>query len=251
MYARRAWIVLVAALALIPILAACGGGGGEEEEGPPPTPGSGNIVTQTPDLADFTAVEVSNAFTVDIAQSDTFSVTIRVDDNVVDSLDVSKAGDTLRIRLTKPQRFADVTLEASITMPELSGLNLSGATRVTVTGFESVDPLDIVLSGASNLDGVLEAGSVDIDASGASKVSLEGSAGDLSVRASGASSLDLTSFEVDTAGVTLSGASNATINANDRIDPVDVSGASHLRYLSGADLGKVTTSGASTVEQID
>jgi hypothetical protein len=250
MNARRAWIVVVAALALIPVLAACGDGGDEEEEAPA-TPGSGNIVTQTPDLADFTAVEVSNAFTVDITQSDTFSVTIRVDDNVVDSLDVSKEGDTLRIRLTHPQRFDDVTLEASITMPELSGLNLSGATRTTVTGFRSEGSIDVVLSGASNLDGHLEVGSADIDASGASRVSLQGSAGDLSLRASGASSVDLADFEAETAGVTLSGASNATVNASDRLDPVDVSGASTLRYLGGADLGNVTTSGASTVDRID
>lgn len=249
MYARKPWIILIAALALTLALAACGDGD-EDEEAPPPTPGSGNIVTQEPDLADFAAVEAANAFVVDIVQSDTFDVTIRVDDNVVDLLDVSKEGDRLRIRLTDAARLTNVTLEASITMPDLRGLNLSGATRTTVTGFASSDALDVVLSGASTLDGDIEAGSIDLVASGASRVALEGSAAELTVDGSGASSLDLTDFPVDTASVSLSGASDATINTNDRIDPVDVSGASKLRYLGEADLGDVTTSGASTIDRI-
>jgi len=38
--------------------------------------------------------------------------------------------------------------------------------------------------------------------------------------------------------------------AQERIDPVDVSGASRLRYLGDPSLGDVTTSGASTVDKI-
>ncbi len=244
MRARKSWIVLVAALALTLGLVACG----DDES----VRGSGNVVSEEMTFTDFTTIEAANTFTVEIIQSDSFDVTIRVDDNILDLLDVSRAGDTLRLRLKRGVSLrGDVTLEAKIGMPDLDGLVLSGATSASVTGFSSQDRLDIELSGASTVEGDLEAGDTDIKASGASKVVLEGSGIGLIIRGSGASSLDLADFTVDTAEVRLSGASQATVNVLERIGPVDVSGASRLRYLGDPSLGNVSTSGASTVEKKD
>jgi hypothetical protein len=245
MYRRPLWIILIAALALMPGLAAC-----DEDEEASTLQGSGNIVTQEIDFADFTAVEAANAFVVDITRSDSFGVTLRVDDNIMDLVDVSKAGDMLRIRLKPRASVTNATLEASVTMPEIDGLKLSGASRVSLSGFSSTDHMDVELSGASTLDGDLEAGSVDLEVSGASRVALEGSADELSVDGSGASTLDLEEFAVDTAGIDLSGASEATVNVGDRIDPVDVSGASRLRYVGDPALGDVTASGGATVNKV-
>lgn len=258
MYARKSWVVLIAVLAMTLGLAACGDGD-DGEDGATATPGQqqstpafGDVVTQQFDLADFTAVQAANAFAVDIVQADSFSVMVRVDNDLLDRLDVSKDGDTLRLRLEPGDGVeGNVTLEASITMPDLDGLDLSGATRANVSGFSSTGPLSIELTGASRLDGDLAAGSVDIEASGASRVALEGSATDLSVHSSGASSLDLADFVVDTADIELSGASDATVNVEEHIDSADVSGASTLRYLGDPELRDVSSSGASTVEKIN
>jgi hypothetical protein len=245
MYRRPLWIILIAALALMPGLAAC-----DEDEEAAALRGSGNIVTEEMDFADFTAVEAASAFVVDITRSDSFGATIRVDENIMDLVDVSKAGDTLRIRLKPRASVADATMEASVTMPEIDGLKLSGASRVSLSGFSSTERMNVELSGASTLDGDLEAGSVDLEVSGASRVALEGSAAELTIEGSGASTLDLEDFAVDTAEVDLSGASEATVNVAERIDPVDVSGASRLRYVGDPALGDVTTSGGGTVDKV-
>jgi hypothetical protein len=246
---KRLSILALALAGLITLFAACGDDGETvQDEG---VRGSGNVVSQEMPLADFSSVEAANAFEVGITQSDTFSVTMRVDDNILDLLDVSKEGNTLRLRLERGVRlFGDVTLEASITMPELESLELGGASKASVSGFRSSGRLDIDLSGASSLEGDLEAGDTDIDASGASRVLLEGSATEMTMEGSGASSLDLADFTVNTAEVRLSGASDATLRVLERIEPVDVSGASRLRYLGDPSLGDVTTSGASTVDKI-
>jgi hypothetical protein len=244
---KRLMVLVLALAGLTALFAGCGDDEGDAEA----IRGSGNVVTEEMALADFSAVEAANAFEVEITQADTFAVTIRVDDNILDLLDVSKEGDTLKIGLERGVSLrGDVTLEAGITMPDLKGLELSGASSASVSGFRSSDRLDIDLSGASTLDGDLEAGNTDIDASGASRVLLEGFATELTIEGSGASSLDLADFTVNTAEVRLSGASDATVRAQERIDPVDVSGASRLRYLGDPSLGDVTTSGASTVDKI-
>jgi hypothetical protein len=152
MQALKSWMTaLSAALVLTLSLAACGDDG-LEEEAISTAEVSGNVVTQDMQFADFTSVEASNAFVVDISRSDSFSVTIRVDDSIADLLDVSKEGDTLRIGLKRATRTAGLTLEASITMPELNGLDLSGTSKATVSGFRGADRLDIKASGASTVD---------------------------------------------------------------------------------------------------
>ncbi|UCH86780.1 MAG: DUF2807 domain-containing protein [Dehalococcoidia bacterium] len=250
---KRLMILVLALAGLIALFAACDvdidvdidDGDGETLQG------SGNVVSEQMALADFTTVEAQNAFELQITQSDSFAVTVRADDNIMDLADVSKVDDTLKLRLERGVSLRNATLEAEITMPDLEGLDLSGASRASVSGFRSSGQLDIGLSGASSLDGDLEAGDVDINASGASRVVLDGSATGLTIEGSGASSLDLADFTVETAEVRLSGASDATVRAQERIDPVDVSGASKLRYLGDPSLGDVTTSGASTVDKIE
>lgn len=187
-------------------------------------------------------VDVSHAFTVDISQGDTFSVVIRIDDNLVQYLEVVKRGSTLKIGLKPARRFSirNATMQAKVIMPELTGLTLSGASHCTITGFESTKALDVDLSGASSLRGDIEAGDARFDVSGASHLTLSGSAQDLTIDASGASSVDLSGFPVNDANVEASGASNVTVNA---------SGASHVYYLGSPTLGKVDTSGASSINR--
>jgi hypothetical protein len=247
MYARKSWIILIAALTLTLGLAACSDDNGDGEA----LRGSGNVVSEQMVFADFTTVEAQNAFGVTMTQSDSFAVTVRADDNIMDLVDVSKVGDTLRLRLERGVSLrGNVTLEADITMPKLDGLNLSGASSASVSGFRSSGSLDIETSGASRLDGDLEAGDVGIEASGASSVVLEGSATGLTIDGSGASRLDLADFTVNAAEVRLSGASEATLRVLERIARVDVSGASRLRYLGDPTLSDVSTSGGSSVDKV-
>ena len=49
--------------------------------------------------------------------------------------------------------MSTATLEADITMPHLTGLDLSSASKVTMAGFESAENLDVSMSGASQLTG--------------------------------------------------------------------------------------------------
>lgn len=211
------------------------------------TTGSGDVVTLEKSFRDFEEVEISSAFTVDIRQGDRYSVIIRVDDNLERYLDVTKIGKTLRIGL-KPGAFSfhHVTLEAEITMPVLTGLGLSGASEASISGFESSKAFTADLSGASSLEGELEAGDVDLDVSGASDVTLRGSGSDLTAEASGASSIDLSEFAVEDARLDLSGASDITVNSSGKLD-VEASGASDVYYLGEPTIGNLETSGASSI----
>jgi hypothetical protein len=211
--------------------------------------GSGNIVTQEETFTGFDKVEVSHAFKVNISQGDSFGVVVRVDDNLVKHLQVVRQGSTLKIGLKPGLRLniRRATREAEVTMPELTGLDLSGASHGTISGFRSTKALDVDVSGASQLLGNIETGDAQFNVSGASQVNLSGSAQDVGIDASGASILKLADFPVADATVDASGASQVTVNPSGRLD-ADASGASRVHYLGSPTLGTIETSGASSVK---
>ena len=210
--------------------------------------GSGNLETEAYAFSDFTEIEIGSAFEFEIRQSSSYNISVTADDNVMEYVQVSQVGQTLKIGLRAGTWFGPGTLRASVTMPELRGLTVSGASRGDIYDFSSTEDVDITVSGASRVNGDITAGDVEFDISGASTVQLDGSANDMVAHVSGASRLNLDDFTVNNADVDLSGASSGTINLDGRLD-ADLSGASRLWYIGEPTMGTVDTSGASTISQ--
>jgi hypothetical protein len=228
--------------------------------------GSGPIVEKAYDFTDFTEIEISHDFQYDISRADTFSLTVSTHENLVKSLDVSKSGHTLTIGF-RPDNIANSDGKAVITLPQLEGLQVSGASKGKVSGFASSRDFDLQVSGASQADIDMEAGNTRIDVSGASKVTgnlkagdtrikatgashcdLEGSAGRTDITVSGASGVNSPDLIIQDTSVEISGASSAAIKTAGILD-ISLSGASTLNYYGNPKLGKVDISGASQMHQ--
>jgi len=210
--------------------------------------GSGNLETEAYAFTNFTKVEISSAFEFQIRQSSSYSINVTANDNVIDYIQVSQDGQTLKIRVGTIRSFRGVTLKALVSMPQLGGLIISGASRGTVYGFSSTEDVSITVSGASRVNGDITAGDVYFAISGASTVRLEGSANDMVASISGASTCNLGDFTVNNANVNVSGASTGTINLNGRLD-ANVNGASTLLYIGDPVMGTISVSGASTLSK--
>lgn len=234
--------------------------------------GSGEVITEKKDIANFNAIEIGSAFDLDVTYSDTYSVTISADESMFEYIEVSQTGTKLTIYLNPHHIFTDFTLgekvlKAEISMPLLQGLEVSGACNAKVTGFHSTSDLFLSVSGATklNLDGI-DAGSIFGEVSGASRISgnltgmnvvfvvggassleMSGSAVSVDLEVNGASRADLEGFRAGDVDVKVSGASEATVYAGNTLD-VNVSGASRLYFIGNPTLGESSVSGASTIK---
>jgi len=220
------------------------------------------------DFRDFTHVEASYACELEVTQSDSYSVSITAGDNLIKSVRVDTQDGTLRIRrtLSSLRGLIPGTFQAKVTMPVLERLDLSGASKGTVTGFSSKGDFitnlqgasslaianmsaadtKVKLAGASKVTGQVHGASAEFNLSGASRVELEGSASNVVIDAAGASHVDLAGFHIGGAKVKLSGASHATLNIDGQLD-ASLSGASKLYWLGKPVMGDIETAGASTI----
>lgn len=187
--------------------------------------GSGDIVTRTFDFQGFTAIDAGYGFGLEVTRGDQYSITVSIDDNVVDRLEVGRIGETLSLGLD-PGSYNNMNLEARITMPSLNGIQFSGGTHGDISGFTSTQDFDVALSGGS-------------------WATIVGSAGDLTIDASGGSHFDFSEFTVDDVYAELSGGSHGSVYVGGRLD-ADLSGGSHLDYYGSPELGDIETSSGST-----
>ncbi len=209
--------------------------------------GSGKPETKKYDLADFTALDVSSVFEVEVARADKFGVSVTADDNLLPLIKVEKKDAVLHLSLADKKSVQTKSpLLVTVAMPALKGVVLQGACSCTIKGFESNDDFTAKVGGASSLGGSVKAKRVKLEADGASTVKLQGSAKEATLSAEGASSLALRDFALDGAEVQLSGASNAVVNVKSKLD-YHVSGASDLKYLGSPTIGKKESSGVSSV----
>jgi hypothetical protein len=230
--------------------------------------GSGEIATWDMDYVDFNNLEVGSAFDATVVRDDAYLVRITIDKVLYEYLNIDQRGNTLHIGLKPRYTYTGTMQQAVVHLPDLRRLELSGASRATVNGFNVTHSLDFELSGASQMDlgptitgnsgfelsdasratGRIQMDDGRFDLSGASSLELRGSGDDIIINASEASNVTLSDFPVTTADIGLSGASHAVIDVSTRMD-ISLSGASRLEYSGNPKLGSLNVSGGSTISQ--
>ncbi len=212
--------------------------------------GSGNVVEREYPLTGFQGVDVSSSFTVSITRADAFRVAVKADDNIFERLVIEVRDGALHIGVAPNTTLQNVHLEATVTMPELGSLDVSGAVNATLTGFATTVDRSFEAAGASSITTVapFAAGHLGVDAAGGSHLTLTGTASQATVQLSGGSVVDAFALTAATAGFELSGGSEASMTVSTSIDTAELSGGSNLTYRGSPTLGSVETSGGSQIQ---
>ncbi len=204
--------------------------------------------TRSYNFTDFNYVSVGSGIKVMINQSNNYKIDIKADKKDLDELEVKKKGDKLEIGFKHHffnfSRHGEV--EATIEMPELLGMDLSGGAMGVINMDESTKNFEVDLSGGAQLGGTLKCGNISMDLSGGSVVKVEGNAGNLSLDGSGGSIFKLKDLSVKNVSADLSGGSQVTITMDGTLN-TEQSGGSNLTYYGNAEMGDTDFSGGSSV----
>ncbi len=205
--------------------------------------------TRTLKVSDFNKLELGSAFKINVERGSNYRVTVTGREDDLDDLEYNVSRGTFRMGYknkswTKNRKAVSV----DITMPNLDGVNLSGACNAKVSGFRGGRGMNIDVSGASRVDMDFTADKVFVDLSGASRLVLNGSADRLEGEMSGASTFDGKDFPVKEANIDASGASNASVVADNALT-ADACGASSIRYSGKVNQVRSSSSGAGSVRR--
>jgi hypothetical protein len=232
-------ILLSVLLAILVPLSGCGTGSSLN--------GSGKIISKDINVSEFESIDIQGAFEAEIVQSDSFGVTLNIDDNLVNRIVFSLEEKNLKVSIEAPATFFPTRLGLKINMPGIHGLKLSQGAKGSISGFTSLFEFRLDMSDASTLNGYIDAGNSSFSLSGASKLTLKGSAPDLTLYGTGKSTMDLSEFTVHNAKVTFAEGCEAIMKVEIKFD-VNLSGASTIYYLGNPTISEGIMSEGSTMK---
>lgn len=154
------------------------------------TSGSSQLIEKTFDFKDFNSVNISGAIQYDVEQADNYSVVVSLHEDMLERLDIRQTGNTLTIGM-KYVPFSTPNVKVTISMPQLSRLEVLGACDGKAAGFDSNNALDIRLFSASEMDTNIKAGVTTIFLSGASRINGNLTSTDTEIKLSGASEMNM------------------------------------------------------------
>ncbi|OYT17144.1 MAG: hypothetical protein B7C24_04070 [Bacteroidetes bacterium 4572_77] len=206
--------------------------------------GSGNVIKETRELKNFTALDVGGAFNVELIKSTESKIIIETDDNIMPTITTKVSGGTLEIDNTRDINNP-TKLQLTIYYQQLEELDISGAADLYSEDMFIADFLDLDISGAAEITLQIQVNNLDADFSGAADINLEGTVNNAKIEASGASTISAYGLEILELGLEASGASSVKILVLKEMS-IDSSGASSVRYKGSPSIKIIDVSGASS-----
>ena len=208
--------------------------------------GSGEYINKSYNQKGFNKIVLSNAISLNIKQGNIYNIKVRMDKSFANYLNIEVKNKTFYAYLDRGNTYNDSDIEIDMVVPGIEYIKLSSASSLYMDDFK-LSEITIQLSGASNLEGNIEADEINITGSGASNLKLRGETDKIEVNISGASDGYLEELTAKEAIFSVSGASDLKLNVEDKIQGT-VSGASDLEVYGNPKIKNFNTSGVSDIK---
>ncbi len=170
--------------------------------------GDGVMKTEERVVAAFDAIEMRGGMDLKVRVGSESLVLINADSNLQNYIVTEVKDGTLKIWYERSVR-SDQRLTAEIGMPSLTGIEISGSSRLDVSG--------------------LQEASFDVDVSGSARGTIEGRVDHLDIDIAGSSNLDCSNLEATDVAVSIAGSARIKTYATNSLD-VGVAGSGEVLY---------------------
>jgi len=209
--------------------------------------GSGVMDTEERNVGAFHSVELSTVGNVHLTYGMTQSVSITVDDNIMDYITTSVSGGWLTISSPANVTLRDFELSVDITMTDFEGLDLKGVGNFISMNLLAADTAEIVLSGVGNMFLEIDTDYLTTIHSGVGNFNLIGNTETHSLNLSGIGDIAAFEFVTDTTIALLGGVGNAQVYAEDYLDVI-IGGTGSLFYKGDPTITQVITGSGQVID---
>jgi hypothetical protein len=187
---------------------------------------TGETVTKSFEVDDFNEIDLGQAFEATVVVGEATSVEFEINSELLDLVEVDVADERLTVELGGGLVSTSGPMRVTITTPELTAARIGGASDVEIRDLDASD--------------------FELDVNDASNVSAEGSVTNLKLDVSGAANVDLDATTIDTATISVDGASNVELTDASSISGT-VTEASSVDVPDGGDFD-IETDPSSSVD---
>ena len=185
--------------------------------------GSGRLVTETRDVSEFTSVSSEGVFEINITESETQSVEVTADDNIIHNVKTTVSGKEQSLYL-KGDSYERITLQSNLEVVGLNGISNSGVGNINATGVKNEGEFRVYNSGTAD-------------------IKIIGESTDLNIMNEGTGDFNGFDFEVKSCEIENVGTGDIEVNCSESLD-ITITGSGDVYYKGQPMINvKITGSG--------
>lgn len=212
------------------------------------TKGSGHVVSENRKVGNFSKLDLSGMYKVELVQDSSMNISVSADDNLLKLITTEVDGDKLKIKTQNICPSGQIVV--TIGVRNLDEIDQTGAISLTTKSKLVTKDLALNLAGASNVTLDLDAANLHTTANGSIEINLKGQATSHSVNLSGGGKVHAFDFVVGNYDLETSGAADFEINVLHALT-VNSSGASEVKYKGNPTTINNKKSGISTITKVN
>jgi hypothetical protein len=204
---------------------------------------NGNKISREINLESFNRISVEGGFQVEYTVGNDNKLVIEADSSVMERIETSVSGNTLRIHLS---RSSGKRIVCKLNAPVFEGLSVSAGGRFSSEDTLVVSNFEVNASAGSVINLIGKFGNVETDASSGSRINLAGTGEKIIASASSGSTNYFADMEANYAKLEASSGASIRINAKE-LEASASSGAS-IRYKEGGIIKNVESSSGGSIK---
>ena len=216
--------------------------------------GNGNVVTREYDIAQFEELSCALPAKVNFNVSDDYTCSVRVDENLLEYLDIKVEDDALLLGRQKEHRT--VRLKATefvieVTAPSLENINLAGSGDFIFLSSLDLEDLEVNLAGSGNVvfKGEVNIDHLELSVAGSGDINIEkGSVLEIEADMAGSGKI-VSHAEVKELDASIAGSGDIIAKVNGTLE-YSILGSGNIQYYGDAEV-KGDRLGSGQVKQIE
>ena len=201
-------------------------------------------------VSGFTKLDLKVPLNVTVRPGKEFSLTLVVrDSEVAEKISAEVHGDTLVISANEHSLRTHGKDKATLTLPDLRGVSISGSGDVDVAGFDQGAGMSLDIAGSGDITYSGKSSALAVAIAGSGNVKLNGSTGSLSVVIEGSGDLQASEFSAKNASVAVSGSGDADLRVSGGAVQFTVNGSGDIRWTGDASVVSAVTHGSGSIKK--
>lgn len=202
--------------------------------------GSGVLANETREVGDFHSVSLNLPASLTVREGHFPGVLIEADDNILPLISTSVKDGILTISQTRPCVRPTGTVRITAIAPSFRELAILGTGDIRSDGTLQSDSLEAKITGAGDLDLIVDTPSLTTTVTGTGTVHLTGTAEEHVISLPGAGSVEAADLQTDRTSIEIFGSGNAKVHANETLR-VRITGAGTVLYAGNPQVEQTIT----------
>ena len=213
--------------------------------------GSGNIKTETRNVADFNELKSSGSIDVEIIAGNKFELKVQDDENLLSHLITEVKDGELHIYYDSNFSIRESNGKVMVEVPSLNKITSSGSGDIQIEGtLKNANEIVISSSGSGDLEGSVDAPSIQLKNSGSGDVNLKGQTQNFVCKTGGSGDVKCHNLKSENVTVSVAGSSDVSVYASVSLK-VNIAGSGDVTYAGNPSSPDISIAGSGTVKKAD